>query len=155
MILVIFSKSTDNRDLSLISIVLTMSATFYFVFVDLSNGSAIISPFFSAIIMSIAIFWQIVSKFYLGKNFGLLPAYRGVVTTGPYRIVRHPIYFGYFVMHMGFLLGSFSVYNALLYALLYSLQFGRMYYEEKELEKHEDYVQYMKKVKYRFIPFLV
>lgn len=155
MTLVLFSKSTNNRDFSLISIVLTLSATFYFFFVDLNSGIPLINPILAEIIMFLAILWQIFSKIYLGRNFGLLPACRGVVTTGPYRVVRHPIYFGYFLMHIGFLLSNFSVYNALLYALLYSLQFGRMYYEEKTLKQNEDYVQYMKKVKYRFIPFLV
>lgn len=155
MTLVLFSKSTNNRDFSLISIVLTLSATFYFFFVDLNSGIPLINPILAENIMFLAILWQIFSKIYLGRNFGLLPACRGVVTTGPYRVVRHPIYFGYFLMHIGFLLSNFSVYNALLYALLYSLQFGRMYYEEKTLKQNEDYVQYMKKVKYRFIPFLV
>ena len=155
MTLVLFSKSTNNRDFSLISIVLTLSATFYFFFVDLNSGIPLINPILAEIIMFLAILWQIFSKIYLGRNFGLLPACRGVVTTGPYRVVRHPIYFGYFLMHIGFLLSNFSVYNALLYALLYSLQFGRMYYEEKTLKQNEDYVHYMKKVKYRFIPFLV
>lgn len=58
-------------------------------------------------------------------------------------------------MHMSFLLGNFSIYNALLYTLLYALQFGRIFYEEKILQENEEYAHYMKKVKYRFIPFLV
>lgn len=155
MLLVMFSKSVENRDFSLASVVLTISATFYFFFVDVGKGVALIPPIFSELIMCLALFWQIISKIYLGRNFGLLPACRGIVTTGPYKIVRHPIYFGYFLMHLGFILGSFSSYNFFLYIFLYILQFGRIYYEEKTLSKNEEYVEYMRKVKFRFIPYLV
>ena len=34
-------------------------------------------------------------KLSLGRSFGLMPANRGVVSSGLYRIVRHPIYLGY------------------------------------------------------------
>ena len=36
-------------------------------------------------------------KLSLGRSFGLMPANRGVVSTGMYRLVRHPIYLGYLV----------------------------------------------------------
>jgi protein-S-isoprenylcysteine O-methyltransferase Ste14 len=48
----------------------------------------------------------------LGRSFGLLPAQRGLVVVGPYRFVRHPIYFGYLIGHIGFLLVNFSWRNA-------------------------------------------
>ena len=31
-----------------------------------------------------------------------MPANRGVVSTGLYRLVRHPIYLGYLITHAGF-----------------------------------------------------
>ena len=36
------------------------------------------------------------------RSFGLMPANRGIVCTGLYRAVRHPIYAGYLVTHIGF-----------------------------------------------------
>src|SRR5512141_432349 len=37
----------------------------------------------------------IAGKLTLGRSFGLMPANRGVVSSGVYRFVRHPIYLGY------------------------------------------------------------
>ena len=45
----------------------------------------------------------IAGKITLGRSFALMPANRGVVSTGLYRIVRHPIYMGYLVTHVAFL----------------------------------------------------
>ncbi|WP_216937134.1 MULTISPECIES: isoprenylcysteine carboxylmethyltransferase family protein [unclassified Acinetobacter] len=153
--LVVFSKATNTRDLSLISIVLTLSASFYFFLVNLNGNEKFISETSAEIIMIIGISWQILSKLYLGRNFGLLPAYRGIVVNGPYRVVRHPIYLGYFIMHVGFLLSSFSIFNLFLYFFLYVIQFGRIIYEEKILSKNEAYQNYKEKVRYRIIPFLL
>lgn len=94
-------------------------------------------------------------KIYLGRSFGLLPACRTVVDTGPYKLIRHPIYFGYFVTHMGFLLNNFSLWNVTVLLCLYLLQFLRMIYEENVLCQNEQYREYKQRVKYRFIPFVL
>ena len=45
----------------------------------------------------------IAGKLTLGRSFGLMPANRGVVSSGIYRFVRHPIYAGYLITHVAFL----------------------------------------------------
>ena len=42
----------------------------------------------------------IAGKLSLGRSLGFLPANRGVVVSGLYRLVRHPIYLGYLVTHV-------------------------------------------------------
>ncbi len=76
-----------------------------------------------------------------------------VVSTGPYRYVRHPMYAGFLLFMTGtpLLLGSW-------YGVLFGLAFmmivaRRAVLEERTLEKElHGYADYMSKVKYRLIP---
>ena len=36
----------------------------------------------------------VAGKISIGRSFGLIPANRGIVSSGLYRLVRHPIYLG-------------------------------------------------------------
>ena len=45
-------------------------------------------------------------KITLGRSFGVVPANRGVVVGGPYNFVRHPIYTGYLITHVAFLVAN-------------------------------------------------
>ena len=153
--LVIFARFTDTRDFSPIPVIATIMGTFYFFAIVLGGGVPLISENMSAAILVIAICWQIYAKVYLGRSFGLLPACRTVIDTGPYRIVRHPLYLGYFVGHMAFLLNNFSIWNVEVFTALYILQFIRIYYEERTLSKNKQYLEYKNRVKYRFIPFII
>lgn len=153
--LVIFAKQTATRDFSPLPVLLTIIASFYFFLIYLDKGITLIPEKLGEIMMIVGISIQIISKVYLGRNFGLLPARRGIVTKGPYQIVRHPIYFGYFITHMAFLLSLFSIHNLVVYVFLYTVQFGRIFYEEKKLSIDPNYQLYMQKVKYKFIPFLI
>lgn len=153
--LVITAKFTNTRDFSPLAIIATIAGTFYFFAISLSGGDPLIPNNISAIFLCFGICWQLYAKIYLGRSFGLLPVCRSIVDTGPYKLVRHPIYFGYFIGHMAFLLNNFSWWNVEVLTLLYLFQFLRMHYEEQTLSKNEQYREYKKKVKYRFIPFLI
>lgn len=155
--LVIIAKPTNTRDFNPIPCLATILASFYFFFISLDSETniQIIPDSVTAGIAIAGLVWQIYSKIYLGRSFGLLPACRTVVDTGPYKLIRHPIYFGYFVTHMGFLLNNFSLWNVTVLLCLYLLQFLRMIYEENVLCQNEQYREYKQRVKYRFIPFVL
>jgi len=96
--------------------------------------------------------FAIYGKFFLGRSFGIVAADRGIVVGGPYRIVRHPIYFGYFATHVGFLLANWSPRNIALYIVIYFFQISRILAEERILRADESYRAYCERVRYRLIP---
>jgi len=98
------------------------------------------------------IFTQIAAKFALGRSFGIIAANRGVKITGPYRIVRHPMYAGYTVTHIGLLLAMPSLLNAALYTLAFAFQVIRTLREEAVLMQAQDYRDFAARVHYRLLP---
>ncbi len=95
---------------------------------------------------------ELSAKIVLGRSFGLVAANRGVVTDGPYRFVRHPIYAGYTLVHVGYLLSSPSLHNAVLYASTLALQIARIMREERILMRDETYRAMAARVRYRLLP---
>lgn len=91
----------------------------------------------------------------LGRSFGIVAANRGVRTSGLYRVVRHPIYGTYLLSHIGFLLGNLSVQNALLVAITTASQVARVVAEERVLRDDAAYRAYARRVRARFIPFVI
>lgn len=96
--------------------------------------------------------FEIYAKVILGRSFGIVAADRGIVVGGPYRIVRHPIYLGYFVTHVGFLLANWSPRNLALYIVVYFFQVSRILSEERILSEDVAYREYRGRVRFRLIP---
>lgn len=95
---------------------------------------------------------QVVSKMTLGRRFGVVAANRGLCMSGPYKIVRHPIYMGYVFSHVGFLLLNPTLFNLAIYLGVYSLKIPRILAEERVLGEDEEYRKYKSIVRYRLIP---
>jgi protein-S-isoprenylcysteine O-methyltransferase Ste14 len=95
---------------------------------------------------------QISAKIVLWRSYGLVPANRGIKTKGPYHFVRHPMYAGYTLIHIGFLLGFPSLQNFLLYLTTFSIEVARLMREEAVLNKDPSYREYVSRVRYRVIP---
>ena len=94
----------------------------------------------------------IASLFSLNRSFGILIARREIKTGGLYNIVRHPMYCSDILLRVGFVIGYFSWLNLGLVLVSSALYVLRARLEEGFLAKTPEYENYMKKVKYRFIP---
>lgn len=95
---------------------------------------------------------RMVCTLFLGRSFGLVAANRGVQRGGPYRIVRHPIYASYLVIHVGILWLNPTLWNVAAYAACWSLMIPRLLVEESHLRQDPAYVKYAQVVRYRLIP---
>lgn len=152
--LVLAARMPSRRDNSPLATAAALIATFYFLVLSLTPGNTLAPLWFCTGLQVAGIALQIAAKAWLGRNFGLLPAVRGIVTTGPYSFVRHPIYLGYFLNHVGFLLGSYSKWNLTIYVILYLVQGLRVIREERALSATAEYSAYMAKTRWRFIPLV-
>ena len=132
--------------------VLTAGGSFYFLVVDLVDGTALVPGWLSQGIQCLGIIWQILAKLYLGREFGLLPREPRYRRLWAVHLVRHPIYFGYLIAHVGYLLSAFSLRNVLVYVLLYMLQIGRILEEEKVLSRSDTYREYRARVRFKLVP---
>ena len=95
---------------------------------------------------------QIAAKMFLRRSFGIAPANRGIKTDGMYRVVRHPMYAGYLLVHIGVLMLMPSPLNFLIYAIGWCAQILRLLAEERLLSEDPAYRTFMTKTRWRLIP---
>jgi protein-S-isoprenylcysteine O-methyltransferase Ste14 len=80
---------------------------------------------------------------------------QSVISTGPYRIIRHPMYAGALLMQVFTPLALGSYWALLSFPLMFSAAAWRLVNEEKFLTKHlPGYDEYRRKTCYRLIPFV-
>ena len=90
----------------------------------------------------------------LGRSFGLIPANRGIVSTGLYRLVRHPIYLGYLITHVAFVAANPTLWNLALLLTADIALLARAVCEERTLARDDAYRHYQTRVRWRVVPGL-
>jgi protein-S-isoprenylcysteine O-methyltransferase Ste14 len=116
------------------------------------GGQALVQPVVSGLVIVAGIMIQLSAKLVLFRSFGIVAANRGVKRDGPYRLVRHPMYLGYVVAWVGFLLNNPTLWNATIYLACLALMIGRILAEERILSEDGAYRDLRSMVRYRLAP---
>jgi protein-S-isoprenylcysteine O-methyltransferase Ste14 len=87
----------------------------------------------------------------LARSYGIVAADRGLVTSGPYAVVRHPLYAAYMVGGVGYLIQSLSLWNVVVDVVAVSWQLVRISAEERHLNG-PDYAEYRTRVRWQLCP---
>ena len=89
------------------------------------------------------------------NRFSIVPEARGLVTTGPYQFVRHPIYLGEIIAGFGLVLPTVFSLHLLVFAVFLCAQVARTYFEERMMRTvYPSYEAYARHT-CRLIPFIV
>lgn len=95
-----------------------------------------------------------IARLYLGRHFALLPANRGIVSRGPFRLVRHPVYLGWLILTIGFVTVYPNGWNLALFGISIPLMLWRIALEENLLRRDPAYRSYCETTRYRLAPYL-
>ena len=106
------------------------------------------------VLVTLAAVFSVVCLLTLGKRFGVRPALRGLVTGGPYRVVRHPLYLSYVIAGIGFNLQASNLATLLLLFLGWASMVYRIRAEERVLSGNPGWPAYVGLVRYRLVPGL-
>jgi protein-S-isoprenylcysteine O-methyltransferase Ste14 len=102
----------------------------------------------------LAIFFVFKENTFTSATVELAPD-QEVVSTGPYALVRHPMYAGALVMLIGMPIALGSWWGLLVMFVLAPALIWRLQDEEKFLAKNlPGYIEYQKKVRHRLVPLL-
>ena len=109
----------------------------------------------SDMLLACGMIWALYSLTYLRNRFSIVPEARGLVTTGPYHFVRHPIYLGEIIAGFGLVLPTVLSLHLLVFCIFLGAQLARTYFEERMMRTvYPTYEAYARRTR-RLIPFIV
>lgn len=148
--LLLIRRPTDRISTRGLDWILAAAGTFIVLLVG-QGGAPLHGPL-GAVLMLLGLAIHVGAKLSLFRSFGVVAANRGVKAGGLYRLVRHPMYAGYMLTHVGFLLVAPSLWNLAVYAVAWAFLVARIYAEERVLSEDPEYLALKARVPYRLVP---
>lgn len=151
---VLFRRSTDSISLRPLDWALGFGGTLAPMLVTASSDTPLVPLALCSFLIIGGMLFQLYAKFTLRRSFGVIAANRGVKVSGPYCLMRHPMYAGYTLTHLGFLLSGPNWWNLGVYSLGLALNISRILAEERVLMVDPAYQELSRKVRYRLVPYI-
>ena len=109
----------------------------------------------SDLLVTAGMLLSILVLIWLGRSFSVFPQARRLVVTGPYSVLRHPLYLSELLTSLGAMWQFSQPWAALIAIGTMALQFPRMNYEEDILARtFPEYATYARRVRWRLVPLV-
>lgn len=113
------------------------------------GGGSLVPQTTATVVGSVGLVLSLLALVWLGRAFGIAPADRGLVSGGPYRLLRHPAYAGELISLLSYVSLNLSPWNFGVAALLVASIAVRIGLEERILAGYADYAAL---VRWRVLP---
>jgi protein-S-isoprenylcysteine O-methyltransferase Ste14 len=153
-------KTPTQKTITTIGSLILIPATVFMVFDHRFAWSPAVSPYFSVLgdalgVLGILIYFFVVKENRYAAATVEVVEGQTVVSTGPYAIVRHPMYMGAILVFIGMPLALGSWWGLLFVPLFVAGFAWRLLNEEKFLRENlTGYAEYMHKIRYRLVPYI-
>jgi len=152
VVLTIARRRTQIVDRSASAAIMTALSLVGPALLRANDAAALVPDTITAMLAGVGLFIVVVGKITLGRSFGVVPANRGVVVRGPYTFVRHPIYTGYLITHLMFLVAHPTPWNAAVILVSDVALILRALMEERLLSGDVEYQSYCRRVGWHLVP---
>lgn len=150
--MLVFRRNTEHISTNPRDWVLGFTGTTLPLLAGAGSGNPLVPMDICSIIMISGLFVNFGAKMSLRRSFGVVAANRGVKAGGAYRFIRHPMYAGYSLTHIGYILAGPTIWNVSIYALTLACQIYRINAEERILIQDDAYKALTQRVRYRLVP---
>lgn len=152
VVLMIFRRRTEIVDRSAAARIAALVSIVGPPLLRVGGGGGLVSDAVTASVSAVGLLIVIAGKVTIGRSFGIVAANRGVVASGPYLVVRHPIYVGYLITYVAFSLANPTVANLAIVLMVDASLVVRALLEERTLVNDERYRTYCNRVAWHFLP---
>ncbi len=146
---ILLRRRTNTISMRVEDWLIGFAGTFLALLFGPTSGTPLLGTAATTGIMLCGLMIHLSAKLTLRRSFGVVAANRGIKSTGPYRLVRHPMYTGYMVSQAAILLAGPTINNAIVLFCGWSLFLWRIAAEERILSLDPSYSSL---TRYKLVP---